>query len=455
MSINRLQLDFSLSSRQERLNFIRNYLNTIRFKPNEHELDTMAKYILWGKNDETGLNGRQEGLELETKHRTWDATHLESLDALIESPNFSETIIRGPSNPPTKFTRQTFSREKARKEAPPYILARFEQLWRRIDETDLLTVFYEIHTGKRINPPRKPLLDAFSPEEIDKIEQAAYKLEPYRYLKLKHELVELRREQFVLKDSYCQMRASHPTFSWSSLEGFGFGAEIKVLPLGIPAGGELGKKIFNEDRFPSPEDFGEKELEAVSEFLWENLEKNKKEKKLELAHEAADTKFFFDFRDEKHLYALFNMWDVLEEIDENIFSTKSLFMRAAHMYKNLANLDEMMREILEMKINKVQNQDIANYINKKYGKTYRANYISTLYCKKCLSAIAAAATKHREVMENIFFPENFKKCKDCGLILLRDSSNFMKRSRSTDGFSPRCKRCEKIKRNGKRHESNK
>ena len=103
-----------------------------------------------------------------------------------------------------------------------------------------------------------------------------------------------------------------------------------------------------------------------------------------------------------------------------------------------------------MKIRKVQNQDIADFVNKKYGKKYRANYISTLYCKKCLGSIAQTAKRHREVLENVFFPENFKKCKDCGKVLLVDEENFVRRSRSNDGFSPRCKKCEKIKRENKK-----
>ena len=105
--MNRLQLNFALSTKQERVDFTRNYLATIRFQPTEDELDTIAKYILWGKDPETGLNGRQEGLELETRHGTWDGQRTESLDALIESPNFSEAMLRGPSNPPTKMPVKT------------------------------------------------------------------------------------------------------------------------------------------------------------------------------------------------------------------------------------------------------------------------------------------------------------------------------------------------------------
>lgn len=81
----------------------------------------MAKYILWGKDPKTGLNGRQEGLELETRYGTWDAQKLESYDALIEDPAFNEISLQQ-EQVPLKAVKETFSRSKARKFAPPSIL---------------------------------------------------------------------------------------------------------------------------------------------------------------------------------------------------------------------------------------------------------------------------------------------------------------------------------------------
>ena len=69
---------------------------------------------------------------------------------------------------------------------------------------------------------------------------------------------------------------------------------------------------------------------------------------------------------------------------------------------------------------------IADYINKKYGKNYNENYISTIYHQKILAAIADAATNHYNVIKNVFYPENFKYCIDCGRLLLMDTNNFMK-----------------------------
>jgi hypothetical protein len=94
MANNRLRLDFSLSTTTERINFLNTYLTQEQFvkdPPNEEELDMMGKYILWGKDPVTGKNGKQMGLQLETRHGTWDDEPVDSLDALLEQPTFSET----------------------------------------------------------------------------------------------------------------------------------------------------------------------------------------------------------------------------------------------------------------------------------------------------------------------------------------------------------------------------
>lgn len=83
---NRLHLDFSLNTQEERKNFLLTYLEQkqfVDFPPTEEELNTMADYVLWGKND-NGKNGKQQGLDLHSKHGTWDESPVDSLDSLLE-----------------------------------------------------------------------------------------------------------------------------------------------------------------------------------------------------------------------------------------------------------------------------------------------------------------------------------------------------------------------------------
>ena len=69
-----------------------------------------------------------------------------------------------------------------------------------------------------------------------------------------------------------------------------------------------------------------------------------------------------------------------EEIDElPVESNLKKLLDTLKYYIALTDLSEAQREILDLKINKVKNQDIADIVNKKYGKSYTANYISTIF----------------------------------------------------------------------------
>ena len=115
-------------------------------------------------------------------------------------------------------------------------------------------------------------------------------------------------------------------------------------------------------------------------------------------------------------------------------------------YIEMTDLTEAQREILDFKISKTKNQDIADAINKKYNKSYTANYISTIFRQKIIPRINETAEFHTKVIENLSFPENFKKCNGCGKILLIDPEKFVRKSRSKDGFATRCKICDRLDR---------
>jgi hypothetical protein len=94
----------------------------------------------------------------------------------------------------------------------------------------------------------------------------------------------------------------------------------------------------------------------------------------------------------------------------------------------------------------VRNTDIAIAINKKWGKSYTPNYISTIFRQRIIPKINEAAAYHEKLVSNIFFEEEFKTCTGCGKTFLRDVDNFTRKARSRDGFTSRCKKCEKIAR---------
>lgn len=425
-----LKLNFSLVWRDERADFVaKNIHDTDTFSV--AELNTISDYILWGKDRQTGLNGLQEGLDLNSKWNQQDSK-VESLDALIESPTFNENSLRRPTDPPTKNVRVVFSRSQTRKNAPSSLLPEFETLWHQIDETEFIVQTYELLNSKRTTPIRDSLLGRFAPPEVETLKRRAESLTSFHYLKLKRELVDLRTQQYILKDSYSTSLISNPTPNFEIQEPPSFGDEIELRPLNLIGDEILRRKVWRQDRFPEPKDFNEKDLLALSTHIWRPKHQNQK---------------FFDFRDRNHLYTFYNMVDELENASDE-GSNFEQFKFILDSYVALARLEPIHRRIMDLKLRRESNQLIADKINKEFGRKYSPNYISTLYVQKCLQGICDAAALHAQIIENIFFPENFKTCKDCGRTLLLNETNFVKRARSHDGFSPRCKSCEKLKRNG-------
>lgn len=435
---NRLHLDFSINGTHDRKNFVETYVQRPEFQKvplTEDELETIANYILWGK-DSDGLNCTQRGeIQIETRNKTWQRDDTESLDAMMESPTFNEASLRRPTEARTKVAREVFDRKKALAECPAHLRATFEELFARIDRIELAINFYEFAHGRRKEPPREQLLNKFAPEEIDKIRDAATKWNQFHYLKQRHLIVELRREQFTMRDSYIE-RHVRQTPPEPDLEPhhLDFDAEVPVFPLGL-VGAPFSELVFRPKSQLYPGAFSEKEQETLLRHYW-----TKKDQSRPL--------LFFDFEDLEHVYELFGQLEELEDSVPTIGVESNLdkLLDTLKYYVQLADLNEVQAEILDLKIGKMKNDDIAKKINVKHGKSYTANYISTIFRQKIIPQINEAARFHALIIENMCFEENFKKCNSCGQWLLIDAENFVRKARSKDGFSARCKRCDRDER---------
>lgn len=439
MAQNRLHLDWSINSSIERKTFVDDYLQKIRFTPTEDELETIANYILFGK-DPDGRNASQKGeIQIETRNKTWQRDDTESLDALTESPTFNEASLRQPTEARPKISREVFDRQKALAQCPAHLRQTFENLFARIDKLELAIQFWELDHNKRKEPPRTALLKRFDESEIAAARAQASKWNQFHYLKQRHLIVELRREQFTLRDSFVEMHQRHtppePDLAPAHLD---FDAEIPVFPLGL-VGAPFSDLVFRPENKLNPFSYTEKELDVLTHHYWNK----KSQSRLQL---------FFDFGELEHVYELFGQLNELEEeIDDlPLESNLKKLLDTLKYYVELTDLTEAQREILDLKIDKMKNQDIADIINKKYGKSYTANYISTIFRQKVIPRINEAAQFHALIVENMCFEENFKKCNGCGKILLADAHNFVRKSRSKDGFSTRCKNCDRADRQKKK-----
>ena len=284
MAYNRLKLDFSLEFIDERTDFVNNYITQEQFTItplSKEELETISNYILWGKRRDDGKNGVQrKEFEIDTKSKLWsNSENVESLDALIESPTFDENTIMRPGEVRTKTPRIVFSRDEARENIDPQLRPQLENLFKKIDETDLIINFYDLAHNKRKNPPREELIERFTEEEQLRLKAKAEQLSQYHYLKLRHLLVELRQEQYQFKDSYSHLLMRDPSASRfpqnpKELEPV-LDVDIPVFPLGTKTPGFISEKLFQPLSEVVPSNFSEKELEQVSKLIWEHQERPK------------------------------------------------------------------------------------------------------------------------------------------------------------------------------------
>lgn len=105
-----------------------------------------------------------------------------------------------------------------------------------------------------------------------------------------------------------------------------------------------------------------------------------------------------------------------------------------------------LKRILELKINNYQNAEIQKIIEKEFGESHSLEYFSTAWRNKIPSIISEAAKKEHYTWH---YSENergqWKKCTRCGEIKLASALFFSKNTSSKDGWYSICKDCRKTK----------
>jgi uncharacterized repeat protein (TIGR02543 family) len=257
-----------------------------------------------------------------------------------------------------------------------------------------------------------------------KIEDAtARKLTSNELYEYQHYLVELRRQQFALRDMVkpvlCRSKVNitpvYDVFD-TSIPWDQEGSNFAIAPLGL--------YTYAKQRFDDP-----RALEEVDYEYNENA------------------KWVLDFRNPEHIYELFELYGDLEtEMDLDVESTAAALIDTLNFYRMRANLSEEHNIILDAKINQVSNNSICERLKKEFGVTHSPNYISTIYKQKICGKIAEAATLHYDYYLNREIANAWKMCTCCGKYKLRDTREYMRRARSSDGLSSICKVCDKEKR---------
>lgn len=228
----KIQLDFSKSALSDRLEVAAQYAHSnLSAKNCKH----IADYILWSRDENGTCISKNEDFELSSK---WSASQPDSMEAIMEQEGTPPNFHTVGEIPPTLVRKQKFSRTEAL--ASP-LAPHFKALFDEIDRLDVLISFA---MGKE---PREELVNRMEPSCLFALRAKAAKLSPKELQRARHDLVDLRTEQYELRDSYKpQLRNAKQPAGKVELAPL----EIEPLGLWVEPTTTLGKFLWAEEPTP-------------------------------------------------------------------------------------------------------------------------------------------------------------------------------------------------------------
>ena len=405
-------LDFSIDRDVDRVTAIANILDSLEKNPSDTELEQMASYILYGK-DEDGYNAVQRG-EITNGNTRYGSYRrkddkLLSLDEIIDNPMTDERELQS-ANKRSVYTnkkQQIVRPHKGRNgvwDPGDSIIPGMTDLWERIDRLEHQLAVLE---GKV--PPD---------------ETVTIWLDNYRIYQLKHILIDLRRHQYYLKDSYAPTlhfpNVDHPKtqfvdwdsdcFYWVTYDEWLARVTSSLLP--------ISRNLDDYEHEERPDGLYVKWVVARHKFDWENP---------------------------IHIRALINNYDALyDQLYEKVDTSGRTLIFDFERYREMANFSEVRNYLLDLKLERLPYSTISQQLQQKYGLVYNENHLSTIFAKEIPQQFADTAKKHRLILETP--PDQLKICYQCGRALPRDQLFFTRNRSRKDRFSSNCKECERKRR---------
>lgn len=388
----KFQLDFNIYSSKDRLEAIKQ-INLADLT--KTELETVTNYVLYGKDeDDTSIVDRGE-VQIKAKFSSYSKDKgVVSLDELMESPTFDENILTK-SKSIYKKVKPSIDKEKAAR------VPGMRELWAEIEHLERIL---NENTGKLPKTSETPTLNN---------KQIYY---------LKHQIIEMRSQQYQLMDSQfptIQLQKNKAEFHPSVIDGQ---MNYPVLPRGM---------MSSEDdiAFKEPKNSAVPPVAIYSESDIEDLK--------------AAQKPYFDFREPDHIYELVQHYtEIKDYVRYNPDSPLNNLLWTLDFYIEKAGLSEQQMLIIRDKKLRIPNKQIAQHLYDELGIYHQENYISTIW-NKCVGLITEAVELNYDEFLCKDYEKCWKKCTRCGKWLLRDSRNFVKKAKASDGLTSRCKCCDR------------
>ena len=410
-------LDYSIERDIDRLKAVETILDTLETNPSNSDLEQMASYILYGK-DEQGKNAVQRGetTDSDKRYKSFQkaADKVRSLDEILESPITDQQDLQ-PLESRYVYTKKkpTIKRPKYDKTTGEMIdpgdsdIPGMTELWERIDNLDHILA---VNTG--VAPPD---------------ENTQIFTDPYRLYQFKHMIIDVKRHQYYLKDTY------KPTLHF-----------LSVTP--------PKSQTYNWDTdayyWMTLEQWQTRVNNALLHTISKNLDDyetriNPVTGKIEVKWVVR--RHHFDWENPAHIRALINHYSAIYmELGEKLDSWGRTLIYDFDRYFDMCGFSTVREYILTRKIDKAPYPDIAQELQEKFGLKYNENHICTILAKEIPEKMAAAATKHRMLLTTP--QEERKRCFTCKKWLPRNNYFFATNNSRKDKFASNCKECEKKRR---------
>ena len=408
-------LDFNIVRDIDRMHAIENILDGLETNPSPTELEQMASYILYGK-DENGQNSiqRNETIDKDKRYKSYKTKDdkVQSLDEIMEAPGFDEQQLR------FAYKRDAYTVPKPCILKPKYDRKTGEMIdpgdsdvpgmWEQWEIIDRWQRMLDIAQGK------------IPPEEGDTIVS-----DPYRIYQLKHNLIDIRKHQYYLKDS------AKPTLHFQNLDHpkaqfYDWSADASYwLP-------------YDKWKYRVEHSYTTRISRNLADYETRG-EGDQLEVKWVVCQHT------FDWENPKHVRALLNNYPTLYEAMKDKLGTYGCtLLWDLDRYVQIGNFSELRKFFINLRKLGLGYEDILEEMRAKYATEYSLNYLASVMNTEIPNKIARTAKLVRLECETPMSQR--KQCLHCGRLLPKDPLFFSRNNAHKDGLSGTCKDCDRASR---------
>ena len=405
-------LDFSIERDTDRLRAVEQILDELPTNPSPTELEQMASYILYGK-DENGNNSiqRKETIDKDKRYKSYKTKDdkVQSLDEMMEVPGFDEQQLR------SAYKRDSYTVPKPCIRKPKYDKKTGELI--DIGDADVPGMVEQWEIIDRWQRMLDIAQGKIPPNENDTIVS-----DPYRIYQLKHNLIDIRKHQYYLKDS------AKPTLHFQNLD--------HPKPQFYDWSGDAFYWLPYKDW-----------EWRVNHSYTTRISKDLKDYETRGEGDTLEVKWVvclhhFDWEDPAHIHALLNYYYLLyDALHDKLNTYGRTLLWDFDRYVSLCGFSELRLFLIDLRKQGMDYKDILEEMRARYAVEYSPNYLASIISKEIPKRIAQTAKMLR--LEQDTPMEERKKCIHCGRVLPKDLLFFSKNNAHKDKLSNTCKQCDK------------